>query len=374
MPNKFKKLTIVTWLGAGNYGTCLQSFALNKKLENSGYDVHFLSFIDEQYSFRSKIKYILRLTGILNIIYLVMYLFESVQVRKRHKFQKMNYHLIEILTKESEMNIVDYTDCFITGSDQIWNTCFRCSPSMFLSFAADKKRVAYASSIGARGVKSEYKDEVRSLLNKFSHIGVREQEAVTVLSELTGRDDIRQVVDPTFLLTPNDWSDMSKDAEIEIPIPQRYILCYLIGNNDWYESQLQNVRCKTGINDVIVIPSIENPGFTAQGAVVYKEACPVEFVYLIQHAVLVCTDSFHATALSINHSVPFVEFMRFNDSDEQSQNSRIYDLLGRYHLMDRIYKKDSDAWLSFVDYQPVQEKLAEDRKSSLDYLINAIEN
>jgi hypothetical protein len=124
----------------------------------------------------------------------------------------------------------------------------------------------------------------------------------------------------------------------------------------------------------VIIPADENRDFTYEGAFVYKDASPVEFIYLIQHASLVCTDSFHATALSINHSVPFVEFMRFKDDDSKSQNSRIYDLLEHYGLMDRIYDDNNLSWINNISYDRVQEILSDDRKFSIDYLINAIEN
>ena len=37
-----KKIAIITWIGSGNYGTCLQSFALSYKLKEMGYDPSFL--------------------------------------------------------------------------------------------------------------------------------------------------------------------------------------------------------------------------------------------------------------------------------------------------------------------------------------------
>jgi hypothetical protein len=66
--------------------------------------------------------------------------------------------------------------------------------------------------------------------------------------------------------------------------------------------------------------------------------------------------------------------MRFKDTDKKSQNSRIYDLLDRYGLMNCIYQQESSAWLEPVNYLQVQDILAQDRKNSLDYLVNAIEN
>ena len=51
------------------------------------------------------------------------------------------------------------------------------------------------------------------------------------------------------------------------------------------------------------------------------------------------------TALSINFGKPFVEFMRFKDSDAASQNSRIYDVLSHFGLTGQLYANGADSWL-----------------------------
>lgn len=369
-----KNIVLVTWKGGGNFGTCLQSYALYQKLQYLGYSVSFLTRRPKEYTLKLYVKYILICLGVKWIKNKLKKDTRSLQEKKREKFQNDIFRNIQLYTRHQEERLVENTDCFVTGSDQIWNTYYNFNPFFFLDFAGDKKRVAYASSIGTDSVNEEYKDAVRGLLMKFSHIGVRECEAVKVLSELTGRKDIIQVLDPTFLLTPVDWQEMSKQAVFEIEIPKKYILCYLIGQNDWYKEQLLDVRSRLGIEDVVIIPAAENPEFAITDFIVYKDASPVEFIWLIQHASYVCTDSFHASALSINHSIPFVEFMRFKDTDEKSQNSRIYDLLSHYGLMNRIYNQNSDAWCKPIDYLTVQNVLAQDRKNSLNYLVNSIEN
>lgn len=371
-----KNILLVTWLGAGNFGTCLQSYALNAKLKYLGYNVSFVQTIPNK--FKSSIRVALGLG--LNVAKIFLNKFSQanktnvLQKKKLKKFQQANYNILNINSERKLKHIVDNTDCFITGSDQIWNTFVDYNPRFFLDFAEDKKRIAYASSIGTDEVKEEFRDVVKQHLLKFSHIGVREVTAVEVLSKLTGRKDIVQVLDPTFLLTPADWNEMCKNAEIEIKLPQTYILCYLIGVNDWYKEQLRTVINKTNINNIIIIPSAENPGFTFENAIVYRDAGPVEFVHLIKNASYVCTDSFHASALSINNSINFVEFMRFKDDDIKSQNSRIYNLLDHYGLMDRIFDKNNISWVEKIDYGRVQGVLCSDRERSLEYLINAIEN
>ena len=368
-----KNVVLVTWKGRGNYGTCLQSYALYRKLQDLGYSVRFLSGIHKKYKFQHFVKWLTTRIGI-------KWFYDKVKAQrmglkhvKRVEFQHSVFKDVVLCSKHQEENLVRQTDCFVTGSDQIWNTYFNFNPTYFLSFAKDKKRVAYASSIGTNSVREEYKEKVKNLLLRFNHIGVREEDTVQVLSELTGRDDIRQVVDPTFLLTPSDWKKMSKNAVLEMKVPNNYIFCYLIGNNEWYKEQLEDVRSKLEIDHIIIIASAENPNFSVSDSIVYRDAGPVEYVWLLQHASFVCTDSFHATALSINHSIPFVEFMRFKESDEKSQNQRIHDVLNHYGLQSRVYHKDKAAWASRIDYKSIQGILDKDRMSSLDYLVSSIE-
>lgn len=176
----------------------------------------------------------------------------------------------------------------------------------------------------------------------FSKIGVREETAVKAISKLLNRNDVCQVLDPTFLLTKNEWIALSEDAEIEFPIPENYIFCYFIGNNPWYVQQVENVKRVTGIQHIVQVclygvDCVELPDATN----IYWDAGPIEFIRLIKDSSFVCTDSFHATAVSINLEKNFVEFMRFKDSDKSSQNSRIYDVLNHYGLSSRIYNNEN---------------------------------
>ena len=375
-----KNIVLVTWMGGGNYGTSLQSFALHKKLEKLGYNVKFLCGVPKKFTYKNTFKYILQLLGIdakkiKKLICSSHSSHPSVKQMKLAEFISKNYNLCKPINTQIQFSeLIDNTDVFVTGSDQIWNTVFCFNPFYFLDFAEDAKRVAYASSVGLQDFPEEHKPEVKRMLSKFSHIGLREETAVKMVSKLLGRNNVVQVLDPTFLLDSNEWIKIGDDAKIEIALPEKYILCYLIGKNEWYKEQLRDVISKTGIKNVVIIPAEENSDFSVDGAVLYNAAGPLEFVKLIENAAFVCTDSFHATAISINLNVDFVEFMRFENSDKASQNSRIYDVLTHYGLMDRIYTEDSADWSTAIDFAKPNAQLKTDREKSLDYLTNAIEH
>lgn len=371
-----KRITLVTWLGSGNFGTSLQSFALHRKLQDLGYSVTFLSGCPKKFTIKNKIKYVLGLIGV-DLSSIKRKIKGEKLTPKQKKLQQFiqdNYNLAEAINSKRQLNmLVDSTDVFVTGSDQIWNTVYCFNPFYFLDFAKDKKRIAYASSMGISDFPNEHKQAVKSLLSKFQHVGVREKTAAKAISSLLGRDNIRQVLDPTFLLDKKDWFAISEKADIEIDINDKYIFCYLIGNNSWYKEQLQDVVASTGIKKVIVVPAVENKDFSVDGATIYDAAGHLEFIKLIKEATFVCTDSFHATALSLNMEVPFVEFMRFSDDSKDSQNSRIYDILERYNLTSRIYNKTDKRWAEIIDYSDVSNQINNDRKASLDFLVESIE-
>ena len=47
-----KNIVLVTWVGNGNYGTSLQSFALHRKLEMLGYKVSLLQNFPNTFGFK----------------------------------------------------------------------------------------------------------------------------------------------------------------------------------------------------------------------------------------------------------------------------------------------------------------------------------
>ena len=109
------------------------------------------------------------------------------------------------------------------------------------------------------------------------------------------------------------------------------------------------------------------------------DAGPKEFISLIKHAKLLCTDSFHATCFAINYGVPFYVLNRFADCENRiSQNSRIQDLLSTVSLTDRILYDDDFDRISYSygftqqQVRNIQMKLSERRLLSDKYLMAGI--
>lgn len=378
-----ENVCIVTWYGSPNFGTNLQAFALSKVLRDAGYSVAMISCLPPFSSITSLLYY-----------YLVNSRAYRAWLRVKGCIFKRNdrkYYLFhgnaavekwvrkelpcEVLKFPFEVRrLVERTDCFVVGSDQVWNTFVKFDPTMYLHFAKNKKRISYASSLGASGINPRYRSEVRDLLSKFTHISVRENIAVPVIRELLGRNDVKEALDPTLLLSDKEWEAFSVMPKVSFRKSGDYVLCYVIGDNVGYKNKVLNVWRSSGIKNLIIVPACENPDFQIEGASFCMGISPAEFVWLIRNAKLVCTDSFHATAMSLNLGIKFVELLRFDDKEEGSQNSRIYNILERYRMMSRLYREDSACWLEDVDYSSVHELIKRDRSDSLDWLLRSIEN
>lgn len=399
---KGKKIKLVTFAPHPNFGTCLQSYALNKVLKDMGHDVEFIyngreekplgisgwirSFIkfvlpsEMAYKIKKKrseiiesnklslesepvpyvislpnnyIHYFISKLPFYSVFY-KLYKCTSLQWKKVYKFafEDGNYKMRRIYTIKQYEEVVRDTDLFITGSDQIWNPyCGGFNPMMFLEFAGDKKRVAYSSSISRPSIPMAVKDRMRDDLSKFDYIGVREQKSVELLNELLNRKDVKLVVDPTLLLSAEDWMEFGNRAKIEFELPEKYIFCYFVGDKrvDFYNQMVEDVKQYTGISDVITLECYNRP-LNYGGGRLYNDAGPYEWVYLLSHASYVCMDSFHATVFALKFQKDFVHAIKNVEGETGSQNTRMYDILNRYGLSYKIYNSQADAWKKNIDY------------------------
>lgn len=412
------RIKLVTFAPHPNYGTCLQSYALNKVLKDMGHDVEFIyngrensrgflfyvkkkvkSFLpSKMVGFINKrrqrgnvgeiespphilslpdshFRYVLSILPFYEPIYRILKC-RTLQWKKVYAFafEDGNYKMRRLYIKKHYDEVVADADLFITGSDQIWNPyCGGFNPMMFLEFAGDKKRVAYSSSISRPCFPKEVKDRAKKDLLKFQHIAVREQSSVDMLNKLLGRDDVQLVVDPTYLLTREEWARFADRATIEIDIPEKYIFCYFIGDRyEDYCEMVKKVKKQTGIQDVITMNCTTN-NYNVGGDIFYKDGGPYEFVYLLSHASYVCLDSFHGTLFSLFFEKDFVHILKYKDESQvDSQNTRIYDMFSRYGILHKIYNDKNLEWLSPIDFKRICQIMEKEKVASMHYLKTAI--
>jgi hypothetical protein len=98
----------------------------------------------------------------------------------------------------------------------------------YLDFADYDRTFSYAASFGIDAIPPQHLDAVRNGLNHIKYISVREEAGKRIVQELTGRTDVQVLVDPTMLLTADEWDIIAEKPRGDIP--ERYILTYFLGN------------------------------------------------------------------------------------------------------------------------------------------------
>lgn len=257
-------------------------------------------------------------------------------------------------------------DIYVTGSDQTWSPKvsggYQATP-MFLDFAIDgSKKAAYAPCVGVNFLSGEQKMFLSKKLADYSLISCREVKGAELLTEVTGKD-VPAVLDPTLLLTREQWREVMNPSKIKQP----YIFCYFLGDRQYYRDFANHLSRQTGL-PIIYIP-VNWKEFSNEDNRIW-DAGPREFVGLIDGAEYICTDSFHGVAFSSNLNKNFYAFVKHAGSANAGDNSRLFDYLNRIELTDRLFTSydGSNIDTTPIDYEPVNERFANERAKSYSYL------
>lgn len=266
------------------------------------------------------------------------------------------------VTGKLPLIIEDY-DYFVVGSDQVWNPDYEESNhirEMFLMFAPAKKRIAYAASISCPKLPKDKISLYKEGLAGMAHISIREQQGAATVKELSGID-VPVVVDPTLLLSADDWRKVSRQPTWYHG--EDYVLTYFLGKRP---AAVDEIIKSTGLKVVNLLD--EN---------VYEHYVTGvdEFIWAIEHAKLIYTDSFHGTVFSIIFRRPFVVCDRVGNSIETKMTSRIDSLLQLFGLearrgtIENNYSIEEPLTMNYPDLEPV---FTRERKRSFDYLASVL--
>lgn len=377
-----KKVGLITYYGE-NYGGMLQAYALQQYVNNAGYmcrvisnDFLYLPTGKSQLKrlcikggnfLRNPVEYMRKRNAIRR--------YRPENALKYQKFCDFRNQYIAVddtgyTTYQQYLDNPPAYDIFLCGSDQIWNPNLYCSNGFyFAGFAPEKAlKIAYSSSIGVSSVTAEQANFMRPLLKRLDVISVREEEGAAIVRQISGKE-ARTVLDPTLLLSNKEWDQVCASRLIEGP----YVFCYLFGERQYIEDVKQTVKELTGMK-MVCIPYVAREMASDDEKVF--DAGPAEFISLIKHASLVLTDSFHATAFSINYGVPFLTLCRFDKHDPRSMNSRLTTILKAVRLESRLIDEGdllTKEDLFHGDYLRAQELLDARRASDGTFLLQSLQ-
>lgn len=376
-----KKIGLVTCY-IDNYGACLQAYALQNVILDLGYDCNIIKYSYVKNISKSKslkyatVNFIKDPFKYIKNIQKIKKKYENYSLRSGRFMQfKDKYLKFDPIHYFSPQDLIDNPpdyDSFVCGSDQIWNPTIHNNENnlaYFLDFVPEnKKRIAYAPSIGVDVIPEQCKEDMARLLNKMDYISVREIAGAKIVKNLIDKEP-RVVLDPTLLYDGEKWSKIAKDINIGKP----YILCYLFGEQDYIGEFIEHLRKITGY-DVVVLPFTDREA--QSDYIKIYDAGPSEFLGLIKNAAIICTDSFHATAFAINFNKSFYSLLRHTQNDTSSMNSRIFSILELLELQSRmITPEDSFPTEGIIDleYKRTNDILNQKRQEDKEFLKLALE-
>lgn len=362
------KIVTITCHRAINHGAMLQAYALVAYLRSCGHDVKIIDYIP-YYMRKVRLlqgspRYNKFGLGLLYAIFKLPW-----RLKMRRDARAFNLFSDKYLPKTSTYLSIDElrnnppeADCYIAGSDQIWNTSFPngSDPCYYLDFGSSNiLKVSYAASFATSEIEQGKENLVQTFLKNFNRISVREKSALNILSTM-GLKGCR-VVDPIFLLNKSDWDLLvSEEKDGDSDINNRYVLVYDF-MNDSIISEI--VKRYARLNNCMIYSIFDNASHYANKC--FQGYGPLFFVKLIKNAQCVISNSFHGTAFSMLYHRPF---WVINRSD--GLNVRMKDLLESYNLQCRLINNTvtNIQLLQDIDYEDVSAKLSEDIIKSKQFL------
>ena len=370
-----KKIGIITFHCAGNFGAVLQAYGLRECLKSLDCNVDIINYTPSslrnpykllpdhatiQRYMQSGLKYTLK-----NLVWDRMKTSRQ-RIQKLSAFQSFRKQHLEItfrpIRKITLQNAPKY-DVYITGSDQVWNP--ECTAGIdktfYLDFVGEKTiRASYAASTGGNSLEAQ-KEEIGKLVAPLDFISIREKSSQNLIEEISGRK-VEIVIDPVFLIPTQKWLSLID------PKPRfsgKYIFFYCIDNNpkaicyaNWLSENYQLPIVHFYFGTLRQQIHIDGKCFYFEG--------PIDFLWYIQNAEYIVTSSFHCVAFSLIFRKKFYPFLY------PGRGARVTDLLNDLGLGDRINRSpDTDIPSTIddrIDYETVHCRLKSMSEHGIRYL------
>jgi hypothetical protein len=319
----------------------MQAYALQVYLQSIGCDVETL---DRRPS-ESRLAKMKMLT--VNLLRLFLGRIKSLPTKRKHnfvfkklvQFRDRNIKLSTQIVSEEQIRCYYRSknfDIVLVGSDQVWRPKY--SPSIFnyyLDFLDDGRespiRMSYAASFGVDDW--EYNDSAtrtsKRLIEKFDAISVREESAVELCESYLGVSGVKCVVDPTFLLSTDDYLELIGAASAN----EEYaaILMYILNIDEEKKVVVDRVANLLGMNTFSIKPERRIEEVSADMLMSCQYPGVEQWLQSFRDAAFVLTDSFHGCVFAIIFNKHFIAL-----NNPGRGTTRILSLLRMFGLENRL--------------------------------------
>ncbi|TCK84942.1 polysaccharide pyruvyl transferase family protein [Albibacterium bauzanense] len=358
------KIGIITFHWGANYGGVLQAYALQQFLKKNikGSEVSIINYVP-----KTPTQSLFKCIATRKIKYIPSNLITYFKERNFVPFRDKNLILTKKYSSLKELQEdPPELDVYITGSDQVWNPYIinKHGTPYFLTFG-DKsiKRISYAVSFGCTEYPERELSLIKPFIEKFDVLSVRENTGLSIL-EKVGITKVELMPDPTLLLEESDLERLI--SEKKKTKSKKFIFFYILQENQNCIQEIYNyLKSRKGIKTI----NTKRLRFSTINI--------ESWLFNIKYAKCIITNSFHGVVFSILFNKNFIVVPI--EGRHKGMNDRIYTLLNKFDLNDRILEKYDEALINSkidnpIDWNKVNQ--TKKRVSSLasEFLKNGIIN
>ncbi len=309
-----------------NFGAILTAFALNKFINQNGYNAYNIDYTPVWYKeepntyFKTfKDRYI-------------------PHTSKCHDFKDLQ-------------SLNNQFSTFVVGSDQVFRPKFASDKDgiYYLNFVKNSKnKISCAASFGVNFWEGDKitKQKIRYYLSKFNFISVREDSGKSIIKDIINRD-VTHLLDPVFFLDIQDYLSFINNKK-----PNDDCVAYILHERTRTKileqySFIKNIRYNLSIN---------------------------EWLENIYNSQLIITDSFHCICFCLLFNKKFVVIV-----NKQCPSERIESLFRMFKLPNKILYDDMKlSWElinnNIINPNNIQQYIEELRNKHKNIFINAVKN
>lgn len=278
-----------------NYGAMLQAYALLSTMKNDGHSCQIIDYMPAHMSgtcninpLSTKLPWKNKLKSLLKL---------PLRHLSHQKFAEFSREFLMVDTaptkKRCTFTIPHTISTVVVGSDQVWNGDITHNDAayFFVPFQETVTCHSYAASIGGDLPTEKVAAYCKKYLPLFTSISVRESNLQELLVSKMGLT-VSHVLDPVFLHKKGHWSRIARRPD---RVPEKYILYFSLEKNPELSEKCCSISRATGLPIISIHPFARC--FIKKSKQFYSTG-PQEFLWLIENAEYVCTNSFHAVSFS----------------------------------------------------------------------------
>ncbi len=353
----------MTFYFAHNYGAVLQAYALKKYLEEHEHNAQIIRFAPKEMIDFYRINPLANFKSVRSVCKKV--LSAPRRLKQYRIFQsfinELVDHKIHFETRAELRMQLNELDAVICGSDQIWNTTLtKNRTEYFIDFEdLQIRKYSYAASFGKKQLDELQIRCIRDYLPGFDKLSIREEDGKTEIESILGKTP-SIVLDPVFLRDKELWHEEAEKSQYRTT--KQYILYYSLREDKDLIKATEEMAEQLNIPIYVIHPTAAKQRIKG-----IQLSCvgPREFLWLIENAVCVSTNSFHASAFSVIFGKKYLHMRR------EERETRVESLLNRlkcYGNTETMLGKTTVLDLSRID----PDHYADTIQGSMDFLLDCI--